>query len=482
MFGMTLAGWCRLTVALALAGCSTGPQAAFVPLGNFALAPAALASPAAVLPSAAAPVGPVAPTSGAHDPPPSQALAVPTPDAMPSVVDAPPASGGESTGGTGSFSTSNPTGRVVGVVANHEVPVAGATVLTSNGQRVTTDANGVYVLAGGVPTDGLFVVSAHGFLTSVTSGLDTGALPTLHLKSGPGQAAAPTQDPFADLPFTATGKVVDANGNGIVGVAVVLQDAAGSVSDPAITVDDGTFTTFVHAIDRTVTNGSWLAVGVDGVHVLGVATGVNLTPTSAASLPITVQPCSQPLTVTVDASHITAPVTSGLVVMGPNGQRYILSDANGDYLLADVPGVKYAIQADAFSADGTSFSSYHHEIGTASQVPQTLSVSLLGIPGAPRVSNGSLGWDGVQGAAGYQVTLGDPAAHATLWEGFTATSSLAFPGLSPGAGNYLVTLEADDEAGLSARGLASLAGPRTLRVLPQADSYRVSSRQTTLTF
>ena len=151
--------------------------------------------------------------------------------------------------------------------------------------------------------------------------------------------------------------------------------------------------------------------------------------------------------------------------------------------VADLPGVRYALRAEASDPASGIFRSLYREplsIDFASQASVVegglLDAPVLG-PSQTLVAGARLQWGAVAEAAGYHVTLGGEAG-GLAWEAYTPRPEIWLApavGLAPGL--YDLSVTAWDGERVSPR---SLAAARPLRFLPIAPDYRRASTRATL--
>lgn len=384
-----------------------------------------------------------------------------------------PASGGAGGGAPSGAAV----GQVFALSGDGETPLPGATVYTSDGRVGVAGSDGRFSLPGGLPTDGGLVVTHPGYVASAVVGLSgTGSI-ALHLRSATTLSNRP---PLATSEsFPVRGRVVAPNGLALPGVAVVLEDAQGAFSAPVETDADGRFTLTVFAPGRAVRNGTLLAAGGRDAAWLAIATGLSLMP-EAPELPALVA---------VEADHQLSwrvagnPSAVSIDLRGPDGTSLTLPVRGQAVSVADLPGVRYALRAEASDpASGTFRSLYREPLAIdfatqASLVEGRLLDAPVLQPSQTLIGGARLHWGAVAEAAGYHVTLGSESG-GLAWEAYTPRPEIGLApavGLAPGL--YDLSVTAWDGERVSPR---SVAAARPLRFLPLTPDYRRASARATL--
>lgn len=379
-------------------------------------------------------------------------------------------------------------GTVLGVTGGREVPLAGATVLTSDGQAVTTGADGTFMLAGELPADGALSASQPGYVASAVFGLTGDAPVTLHLQAVTGTDDVPP--PSLATRMRAVGRVVAPDGSPLANMLVVLEDDQGAISAPAVTEADGDFELMVFSPRRAVENGTVLAAGLGAQPHVAIATGVKLTPDSPdldmdsapGISPLRAVATTRTVRLAVAAGPIGGTVRQALDLVGPGGASLGLPLNAGVAHVADLPGVRYVARAEVINPSLGTRSEFRRDPVVLAGTPETLvSATLL----APPAMNGDtplqpgerFSWQPVPGAVGYQGSVAGLDSEGFLWEAFTQATSMVFTRSTPlPTGTYGFTLTAWDHDGLAPRSVAAV-GPARLQLLPTSGSFRRSSIQ-----
>lgn len=382
-----------------------------------------------------------------------------------------------------------PPGTFQGVVVTlegvAERPLAGATVRTSDGREATTGVDGRFRLEGGLASDTALVASLPGYLASAVSGVTGSGLLTVHLR--PATTVNEDQDSLPQI-MTARGRVVGPDGLPVANVLVVLEDARGSHSAPASTDASGAFALTVFAVGGRVENGTLLAVGTAGDEWVGLETGVDLVngtqnidlePDQAGLEPFEVTRPTHPLRVDIDNSQTGLPSRATVFLTAADGTSLSLPMDGDRVKVADLPGARYSLRADAMALTGDAQSQLYREaIAVDFAAAETVvSGALLAPPTvvAPTALEPQIGWTAVAGARAYHVAL-ESLSTGPIWEGFT--SLLTLPLVLPGNPIDLdrLTVTAWDADGLSVRQVAH-TDARSLRLLPEVGTFRRSARQ-----
>jgi hypothetical protein len=379
-------------------------------------------------------------------------------------------------------------GTVVGVTGGREVPLAGATVLTTDGQVVTTGADGAFTLAGDLPADGALSASQPGYVASAVFGLTGDAPVTLHLQAVTGTDDVPP--PSLATRMRAVGRVVAPDGSPLPNMLVVLEDDQGAISAPALTEADGDFELMVFSPKRAVENGTVLAAGLGAQPHVAIATGVRLTPDnpdldldSAPGIgPLRAVATTLTVRVAVAAGPIGGTVRQALDLVGPGGASLGLPLNAGVAHVAELPGVRYVARAEVINPSLGTRSEFRRDPVVLAGTPETLvSGTLLAPPvmigDTPLRPGERFMWQPVSGALGYQGSVAGLDAEGFLWEAFTQATSMVFTRPDPlPSGNYGFTLTAWDQGELAPRSVAAV-GPARLKLLPTTGSFRRSSVQ-----
>lgn len=374
-------------------------------------------------------------------------------------------------------------GQVFGEAGGQDTPLPGALVQTSDGRSATTAADGSFTLAGGSPADGLYLASCPGYAPSAVAGLTDTAI-ALHLQALTAAVPAPSQAPNATI--TVSGRVENDQGQPLGGMVVMLADSRGSAGNPSVSAADGSFSVTLVAPGQSLLNGTLLAADPRG-QWLAMAVNLQGSGPTLTLAPLRAVPTTHTLAVQADASAVGAPAHAALALVAPDGTALSLFQNGGAYRVAAIAGARYDLRADAADPLGTFASSLEQQDlaiddTTASS---TVTAPLLAPPrfvGTPSVQPGStLGWSRVPGADGYTLTLSDASSGAFLWQAFTADCAIAVASRVASQGRFGLTLTAWDAPALTARSVSDV-GPRALRVLPLAGSYREAWRHETLTF
>ncbi len=368
-------------------------------------------------------------------------------------------------------------GRVVGLDAGGESPLAGALVSTSDGRAGLTGPDGEFAIPGPWPADGGLVASRDGYVASAVAGLAAGGETVLHLRGRSrlreGAAAA------AEAPFTVTGRVVDASGGPLADALVVLEDARGAFSAPVTTAADGRFNLVVFAPGRAVEAATILAVSLGEADWLGARAGIVASPEAGDVGDVGVIAGERTLAVAVDAAALPGvPARTELKLVTADGASLALPAREGGYRVAELPEAHYELRVEAEDVGRGTASVFHRVVDASAG---RVEASLLAPPGAeldPVLAlNEALEWRDVPGNRGYQVTLAAIGGAGFLWEGFTAAPAMpfSFQAFLPD-GLYGLTITAWDAAGLSPREVMA-AGPRALRLPAEGADWRRASRQ-----
>ena len=374
-------------------------------------------------------------------------------------------------------------GRVVAAVGPEVRPLEGAIVSTSDGRAGITNASGEFAIAGAWPADGAFVAAHDAFVASGVGGLAEGEAPTFHLTSRATVAEGPGA--FAEAPFVVRGRVTGPNGAPAGGVLVVLSDARGAFSAPAVSDAAGAVDMTVYAPGRLVEDGTVLAAGAG---LVGIVEDVGVTADASSDIAITLSAADRRIEIALEASAMGGAPEVALDLVGPAGATLGLpAESDGTYRVAPLPGTRIAFRADVRDAiRGTESSVYRPEVALAETGLTRIAESLLAPPGAELdpviVLNEALRWREVPGALGYSMTLAGQGTQGFLWEGFTEAPAfaLSFQG-DVGPGAYTMTLTAWDAPGIGTRSVASLGDARALRLPGHEASARRSSRSLQVT-
>lgn len=415
-----------------------------------------------------------------------------TPRPTPVATPTPPASGG----GGASAPAGPPRGRVFAYrdLGTAPVPLAGATVWTSDGRSAVSGEDGRFTFSGGWPQDGTWVVHHPSYHASTVVGLAADGPLEFHVKANTAIVGPPS--PSGDHTFQVTGRVVDGDGNPLEAVTVLMNAKDGSFGTPGFTAADGTFSMKVLAHGETVEEAAFVAVDYDTQAWMGVAHGVTVaadrTPVDFnASAPGADDFAIAPVTHTLRLNVTDVPadmrartyvdlVVPGLMPMPLFGDENAVG-------LAELPGVNFTVRAYAADSFHTRETAYVREkLAIDFRNPETaLDIALLPPPVVHPIPAGPLAavtWDPVDDASGYEVRLDRVDARGFQWEGYTTATSLPFrvPGRTP-SGRYALKVSAWEAEGLTPRRIAS-TGRSELRVMPNANSYRVSTTETRVEF
>jgi hypothetical protein len=364
-------------------------------------------------------------------------------------------------------------GRVVASGDAGDVPIEGALVSTSDGRSGLTDAEGRYAIPGALPADGGLVASHPDYVASAVAGLaggdaDLHLRPRAALREGPGATN--------EEPFPVTGRVVDPAGAPVAGAFVVLEDARGAFSAPAVTGGDGRFVLTVFAPGRTVEAGTVLVASEGWV---GARAAVATAPDAGEIGDVAVAAAGDPVAVAVDASALPGvPVRTELALRTADGASIGLPGRDGTYRLAALPGATYELRAAAVNPAVGASSELRRPVAPGEA---RVDVALLAPPGRDLdpaiVLNEALAWSPVPGAKAYQVSLSAIGGTGFLWEGFapSTTIPLSFQDDLPD-GVYALALTAWDAEGLDVRRVMAV-GPRALRLPEDDPAWRRSTRQ-----
>lgn len=402
---------------------------------------------------------------------------------------------GGANGGAGAGAAAEGThGQVLSVAGARERPLAAATVRTSDGRSAVTAADGRFVLRGPWPADNAFVVSAAGHVASAVAGLAPDTPLSFHLQARGQLHVSPDAAPAR---LRAVGRVVGPGPafSPLQGLTVVLEDAEGTASAPAVTGADGTFELQVFAPAGRVTNGTVLVIGEaenePGSTWLGMATGVTLDAASPqldldaaapGDSPLIPQRATHPVRLAVDTAAAPANPVVSFELVGA-GATLSLPIANQVAMVAPLPGARFALRAEAVDGDlGTQSKLYLDDVPIDFSAPETVVTATMLAP--PEVTSAFtlvagelMTWHGVPGATAYQVSLAGLDAQGALWEAFSEAPSLSYTYAAPlASGRYGLTVTAWDAPDLSARSVMA-AAPRALRTLPLTTSFRKSLRQ-----
>lgn len=406
---------------------------------------------------------------------PGGATAPTLPDSVPSATPTPaPASGGGYSGPPAVPVDQGPVhGRVLGLAAAGDRPVASARVTLSDGRETLTDGDGNFTFDGAPPADGAYTVSAPAYRAATVLGLTDNPL-TLHLQPRSDVLAA-TEAPGITT-FAVTGLVLDDQGQPLADAQLVLHDARGSLGLLATSGADGSFRMTVQAVEGAVSQGSMLIRAVRGSDTyLGVAGDLALSPTQTTLAPVRL--AKAPHTLRVDVSGPDLPGTPRITVtaVGAHGERLTCPVDAALAHVAALPGVRYSLDVEARDNDRGLATVLHREaIVPAFEHPETrLTADMLGLPtltpGFGLTPGASVHWAAVQGAQGYAVNVMAEDGQAVPWDAFTAQNGLTMPPTGVPQGRARLTVTAWDQANLSTRTVASV-GARRLRTLPLAGS------------
>ena len=372
-----------------------------------------------------------------------------------------------------------------------ESPLAGASVATSDGRVTSTDGDGTFAFAGPLPADGALVASLPGFVTSAVAGLPAGPV-TLHLQPRAGQNEEVR--PGREDAFLAYGTVVDLDGAPRPGVVVVLEDARGAYSTPAVSGADGAFILTVFAPEGRVEDGTLLVVGTPGDEWLGVAPGlsfnaadgaVDADPTTPAADPVRVARADHPLSVNVDAAGLSGLLDVNVYMVGPGGISLSLPGEPMSKLVADLPGVSYELQAEIVDPVAGTRAALRQELlpinfaAASTVIAERLLVPPVIAPFDPNAPGVTVAWAPVPEARGFRLTLAGLDGQGFVWEGFTEGLSLAPPmGQELAPGRWSLTVAAWDRDDLTSRSVAALPDRRlALRLMPRSGRWRTAARQ-----
>jgi hypothetical protein len=376
------------------------------------------------------------------------------------------------------------TGRVLALGAGAPLPLAEASVATSDGRTARTDAAGEFILSGLPPADGAYVVSHPAYVASTVAGLDGAAGLTFHLATRQAGSVPVTAD---DAPeFVATGRVLDGAGQPLAGVIVALQDAAGAQALPAVSDAAGAFTLRVKAPAGRVVDGTLLAAGpIDRMH-LGMATGLSLDASGPLAVPgggLTMQPANQRVVIDATAAPAAGTRLTTLSLVGPHGESLGLPLLGDELMVAALPGAAISLKVEALDAyAGVESVWYDRALTLAPPGTDTrVAVDWLPVPAvtlpADWTADSRLSWAAVPGARGYVARL-TSLDNGAIWEGFTAGTALAgLPGADLMPGRYAASVIAWDHADAQAR---QVAQARRLR-LPSSLAGRYATRRVVFT-
>lgn len=369
-------------------------------------------------------------------------------------------------------------------------PIHGAIVRTTDGRTGTTESNGVFRLKGPPPADGVYLATATGHVASAIAGHHE-ARPNLHLK--PITGVFPASSVTGESPMRIRGRCVDDAGRGLPGIVLLLGLGGGQAPSPVTSAADGSFTVDVFApgsrIEKAVLlavdpNQAWLGAWTN-LTLSGTEVWLDDAPTAEPDNPLTLQAASHRLQVFVDRANMVGRINSAVSMVAPNGTTLGLFGDAQNAKVAQLSGIRWALDAEISDAQATVRSRLHrpelqlnresnHTVIYEALLPAPSGAEDLSLkPGEP------LGWKAVPGAGGYTLELKSLDSVTPLhWEAFSIGATLPAPVLPEffTAGTYQATLTAWDTPQLLPRHLAQIPS-RALRLPQLNEGYRQASRR-----
>lgn len=383
--------------------------------------------------------------------------AAPTPSPTPTAAPAAPSAGGGDAGGGSDPNTT--TGQVYALGTPADLPLAGARVATTDGRSAFSAADGSFVLPGGPPGNGVYVVSRENYATLVMTGQTQGS-PRLYLQAQAGHTA----DPPAQVRFTVHGRLIDPDGRPVVDAFVALGDADGTTCVPVVSGVNGAFDLPVTAPTATVANGTLIAAARTG-NYLALQSGVSVSADQPTLAPLAMVAADHAMNVALDSTVMGAiAVPQSIDLVAADGTRLGIALHPGSARIANIPGARYAYRAEAVDpASGTTsmlvrdnlpidFTSQKSDFTASLLAPPQLTVPPTLTPGE------QVSWPTVAGADGYHLSLTGTDSAGFVWEGLTSSNSLplTLPAPLP-AGHYDMVLAALDGAAQMPRSLMDSA-------------------------
>ncbi|MDB5095586.1 MAG: hypothetical protein JWM80_7 [Cyanobacteria bacterium RYN_339] len=435
-------------LALAAAGCAPRGGAEVAPNAHFVVG-AYQVDPILELPRSTDSPPTPAPSDGAST--------IVTPGTPPTPA---PASGGSNGGGSSSSGARPPvfTGTVL---TQAELPIEGATVRLPDGLTAQTDDQGKFSVEGTHPYSPL-VVSHPAFATSVVTGLD--AFVPLHLGPRTGQGdlfnklvgdvVGDAQWPLADL------------GPG----AVFYQDTRRNSSQPGDLQADGSYRIRFTLDHPGAPRASLIILAANAAGTLLVGLTPPFTPLAEeppahvpmvlADRPLAYSATGLPLGMTATGAALQVVQADGLVVAvvaAPGASGTFMVPAPGS-----LPGT-LRVAIEARDDDQARTSVVYLDGGAAAPTAAFLAPPVVIVDQTQREAH----WAPVPEAVAYRVQV-RRLDGGTLYEAWTDVPRVEVPAADwPAAGNGEMIVEAV-AGSLTARQVASVAGPRQLRLEPLA--------------
>jgi hypothetical protein len=348
-----------------------------------------------------------------------------------------------------------------------ELPIAGATVLLSDGRRAETGADGRFTMAGPFKA-GAVVVSKPGYATSVVAGLEA---PTpLHLQRADGRGEL-----FVQRTRTFRGTAIASEGQ-LRGGAVHFLDSQGSAAAPsALDAATGAFDVQVTATRPGEATGVLLIVATDqnGRTLIGASRPFNSFTGEPGA--VRLYPATREIRYDVGGKPASlSRVQARLELHQAGAPTVVLHDlkaATSGRFMAPADGLlpgTLRVTVEARDHDRTA-----NSLVSRPPVDGRMEGTFLAPPDVSFHSpSGRLTWNRMDGISGYRAEVRQPHnLIAPAWEAWLGqdTEVVVPQELRQAASSGEVVVEAVEADNLTSRSVA-MAGPRALRVLPWRDA------------